>query len=56
MRVTVRPGDVAKPQSIGLVCTCGKTVVTPIEGTVVSCECGAVWLISAMLLAEGRAS
>lgn len=38
--------------SVGLVCSCGRAIAT-IEGVVKKCECGAVWLITAMRLDRG---
>lgn len=40
--------------SVGLICICGKPVAT-IEGHARACECGRVWLVSAMLISPGSA-
>ena len=37
--------------SIGLVCICGKAIAT-IEGVARRCECGRLWIITAMLIED----
>lgn len=46
--------DDRKPlDSVGLVCICGKAVAS-IEGVARACECGRIWVISAMLIGGPR--
>ena len=53
VEVTTLPGAYLdyrpKLDSVGLVCICGKSLVS-MEGVARKCECGRVWIVTAMLL------
>ena len=38
-----------RPSSVGCVCPCGRALAS-LDGVARMCECGRVWLITAMLL------
>jgi hypothetical protein len=52
-RVTITVDDRRPLDSVGLVCPCGRALAS-IEGVAVACQCGRVWLISAMQIGGPR--
>jgi hypothetical protein len=50
---TVRLDDRPPLASVGIVCVCGKAIAT-IEGAAKLCECGRVWIVSAMQIRGPR--